>query len=111
MTIRVPYQGLRRFFENVATHQAPINTFGGGYGFLLASNAVEFHRTAAEVVTARAAGLTGDLRALVPEHFPYCFAMPRYVRDALDEELAPPSEGRAPSRGRPRARSEPQAAA
>ncbi len=93
MTIRVPYRGLCRFFENVAMHQAPVSTFGGGYGFLLASDAVEFHHTAAEVVTERAAALAGDLQALVPEHFPHCFAMPRYVRRALDEEFAPPSEG------------------
>jgi len=71
----------------------PVSTFGGGYGFLLASDAIEFHRTAAEVVTGRAAALTGDLQALVPEHFPHCFTMPRYVRRALDEEFAPPSEG------------------
>ena len=94
MTIRVPYQGLCRFFENVAMHQAPINTFGGGYGFLLASNAVAFHRTAAEVVTARAAALAGDLRALVPEHFPHCFAMPRYVRRDARRRVCPADPGR-----------------
>ena len=109
MTIRVPYQGLRRFFENVATHQAPINpTFEAktrlSATFLLekvlptqvTSSGGGYRTRPQRVVTARAAGLTGDLRALVPEHFPYCFAMPRYVRDALDEELAPPSEGRRP---------------
>jgi spermidine synthase len=96
MAIRVPYRGLKRVFENVAMHQAPLTAFGGGYGFLLASNSVAFDGTAAELIADRASALTGDLRALVPEHFPHCFAMPRHIRDgldALDEESAPPTEG------------------
>lgn len=92
MSIAPVYRGLTRRFEHVVLHRADVQTFSGGYGFMLASDDVDFDAIATEVLLERVAGLTGELRALTPRAFPGCFQIPRYVLDALERAPEIPSE-------------------
>lgn len=78
------YRELSRQFQQVAVHQAAIESFAGSYGFVLASDAVDFVRAPAEPFRERASALMGDSRSLVPEVFPHCFHLPLFVRQALE---------------------------
>ena len=91
MSIAPLYQGLSKLFQHVVLHSAAILTFGGGYGFVLASNEIDFNAAATETIVERASALSGELRALTPRAFPGCFAVPRYPADALDRPAPPPS--------------------
>ena len=91
MSIAPLYQGLSKLFQHVVLHSAAILTFGGGYGFVLASNEIDFNAAATETIVERASALSGELRALTPRAFPGCFAVPRYLADALDRPAPPPS--------------------
>ena len=91
MSIAPVYQGLSKLFQHVVLHSAAILTFGGGYGFVLASNEIDFNAAATETIVERASALSGELRALTPRAFPGCFAVPRYLADALDRPAPPPS--------------------
>lgn len=82
------YREVSRRFEQVAVHQAAIESFAGSYGFVLASDAVDFLRAPAEPFRERAAALLGASRSLVPEQFPQCFHLPLFIRQALE---APPA--------------------
>jgi spermidine synthase len=92
LPLRPVYRELRRRFRHVAVHQAAIESFSGSYGFLLASDEVDFFHAPTETTRARAADLSGPSRFLVPERFPDCFRLPPYLKEALDRapELVPP---------------------
>lgn len=89
--LRHTFQGLSRLFEHTAVHRASVQTFSGSYGFVLASSDVDFRRTSTKSIQRRAGALTGELRSLVPDYFPACFALPAPLERALTES-APPME-------------------
>ena len=91
MSIAPVYQGLTKLFQHVVLHRAAVQTFSGGYGFMLASNEVDFSTTPNESIVGRAEALTGELHALTPEAFPGCFALPAYIEAALRRPAPPPS--------------------
>ena len=91
MSIAPVYQGLSQLFQHVVLHSAAVQTFGGGYGFVLASNEIDFAAAATDTIVERASTLTGELSALTPRAFPGCFAVPCYLADALDRPAPPPS--------------------
>ncbi|GMR22226.1 MAG: hypothetical protein BMS9Abin37_0560 [Acidobacteriota bacterium] len=91
MSIAPVYKGLSRILDHVVLHSAAIQTFGGGYGFMLASHEIDFNAVAAETIVERASALTGELSALIPLAFPGCFAVPPYLADALDRPAPPPA--------------------
>ena len=90
MSIAPIHRGLSELFPKVVLHHAPIETFSGGYGFLLASHDVDFEKASTAEIAERASALEGDLRALTPTAFPACFAVPRYIADALRAPLSQP---------------------
>ena len=79
------------FFSTSCLHSAAIQTFGGGYGFVLASNEIDFDAAVTETIVERASALTGELSALTPRAFPGCFAVPRYLADTLERPAPPPN--------------------
>jgi spermidine synthase len=91
MSITPVHRALTKRFERVALHRADVPTFSGGYGFLLASDRVDFAATATDTILERAQSLSGDLRALTPRAFPGCFAVPGYLAEALDGAALAPS--------------------
>jgi len=90
MAIRGVHRSLSTLFDHVVLHRAAIESFGGGYGFLLASDTVNFAETPTAEILERASALAGDLLALTPEVFPACFAIPRYIARALENTAPPP---------------------
>jgi spermidine synthase len=92
LPVRPLYQALERLFAHVAMHRETIESFAGAYGFLLASNAIDFTAAPEEPFRERAAALTGPLRSLVPEAFPSCFVLPPYISDARRAPAPPPPE-------------------
>ena len=91
MSIAPVYQGLKSHFERVVLHRASVQTFSGGYGFMLASNDVDFEAAPTEQILERADALSGELRALTPAAFPSCFAVPGYIGAAIERPAPPPS--------------------
>ena len=87
---RYVVQGLRSAFTHTAMHRASIESFGGAYGFVLASDDIDFRSTPRERLLERAASLSGPLRALTPEAFPGCFQVPPYLEAALADPAPPP---------------------
>ena len=84
------YRALKERFRYLEMHRAAIESFSGAYGFLLASDAVDFRAQPKAVTEERAGRLRGTPRSLVPEHFPSCFALPPYLQDELTREHPPP---------------------
>lgn len=80
-------------FSHVALHRAALESFSATYGFLLASDGVDFERVPTGAIVERVTTLPSPPRALVPEQFPSCFRVPRYLEDALDAETPPPLPG------------------
>jgi spermidine synthase len=87
------FRALSRQFDNVATHLAAVETFGGSYAFFLASNDVDFdvaYEREDEVessIRSRARALKGGLRSLVPDAFPRCFRLPPYINERIETRL------------------------
>lgn len=75
---------LHGHFAHVVLHRQCVSTFSGEWGFIMASDSVDFWQVPTEVLLSRATALRGDLRALIPERFPVAFRLPAY----LDEMLA-----------------------
>jgi spermidine synthase len=92
LPLRSVHRELSRRFQHVAVHQAAIESFAGSYGFLLASDAVDFVHAPGEPFRERATALAGSSRSLVPERFPQCLCLPPFLRDALEEDAPPARE-------------------
>ena len=90
LPVRFTYRGLDRHFAHLAMHRAAIESFSGAYGFLLASDDVDFHQIPTALIEERASNLTGVTRSLIPSFFPACFALPHYLEEALKEQPPPP---------------------
>ncbi len=76
---------LENHFAHVVLHRQCISTFSGEWGFIMASDAVDFWQTPTETLMTRAAALRGDLRALIVERFPVAFRLQPFLADVLDE--------------------------
>lgn len=91
---RVPLRYVHRElvdqFAHVVVHRAAIESFTSEYGFVLASDDVPFEETPSQLIVARAASLSGELRALVPAAFPSSFRLPLHIARALEENGPPP---------------------
>ncbi|MFQ5789454.1 MAG: hypothetical protein ACE5JI_03160 [Acidobacteriota bacterium] len=81
------YLAANEAFRHVELHRACIGSFGGEYGFLLASDEVDFHKPPAGELRKRADWLAGDLRALIPEQFPTAFLIPPSLRRHFQEAV------------------------
>jgi spermidine synthase len=81
------YVGLAKSFRHVEMHRATIDSFGGEYGFILASDEVIFREVPPTILRDCADNLRGSLRALVPERFPGAFYLPPYLLKHLREAL------------------------
>jgi spermidine synthase len=81
------YRELARSFKHVEMYRACIDSFACEYGFVLASDVIEFRKVPTETLRHRADGLAGDLKALVPEHFPAAFLLPRHIEEHLRRVL------------------------
>lgn len=81
------YVGLAKSFRHVEMHRATIDSFGGEYGFILASDEVIFREVSPTILRNCADNLRGSLRALVPEGFPGAFYLPPYLLKHLREAL------------------------
>ena len=91
------YVGLAKSFRNVEMHCATIDSFGGEYGFILASDEVSFREVPPAILRSCADNLQGSLRALVPERFPGAFYLPPYLLKHLREALESDADDRQPS--------------
>jgi spermidine synthase len=96
------YVDLAKSFRHVEMHRATIDSFGGDYGFILASDEVSFREVPPAILRDCADNLRGSLQALVPEHFPSAFYLPPYLlkhlREALhSESYTPRSPKQAPT--------------
>ena len=88
---------LDRHFRHTALHAAHIHSFAGSYGFILASDEVDFAHIPTEVWEARTTFLNGGLRALRPNLFPQELTLPPYLEEAYQRFRAhgtfvPPEE-------------------
>ena len=84
------YQALKKQFRYLEMHPATIESFGGAYGFLVASDTLDFRAQPTVVIEERASQLIGALRSLVPEHFPSCFVLPPFLQAELSHGREPP---------------------
>ncbi len=73
------YAGVTQSFRHVEMHRATIDSFGGEYGFILASDDVVFREVPPAILRDCADRLRGSLHALVPERFPSAFYLPPYL--------------------------------
>jgi len=81
------YVGLARNFHHVEMHRVCIDSFSSDYGFILASDEVDFRQVPPTTLTERSESLSGSLRSIVPERFPSDFLLPPYLRKHLGEAL------------------------
>jgi spermidine synthase len=81
------YVGLARSFRYVEIHRVSIDSFSSDYGFILASDEIDFRHVPTTTLTGRAALLSGASRSVVPEKFPSEFLLPPYLRKHLDKAL------------------------
>jgi spermidine synthase len=93
------YVGLARSYRYVEMHRVSIDSFSSDYGFVLASDQVDFRHVTAPRLTERAESLDGPLRSVVPERFPSDFLLPPYLRKHLEEAVKNPSYAPEPTRG------------
>ncbi len=74
------YVGLARNFRYVEMHRVSIDSFSSDYGFILASDEIDFRQVPTATLSERAEALSGSLRSVVPERFPSDFLLPPYLR-------------------------------
>lgn len=85
------YRELTRSFKHVEMYRACIDSFACEYGFMLASDEIEFRQVPTETLRDRADKLSGPLKALVPEQFPAAFLLPPHVEEHLKNDSYEPS--------------------
>lgn len=82
------YVGMARAFRHVVLHRAWLESFTSVYGFVLASDGVDFRRETSKTLRSRARALESPPKALVPEQYPSAFELPPYLARHLEEALA-----------------------
>jgi spermidine synthase len=82
LALRV-YALLAEQFRYVELHRQAITTFAGDWGFILASNEVDFRQVPTATLKARAQQLSGPLKSLILDRFPVAFQWPLYLTEAL----------------------------
>jgi hypothetical protein len=80
-------------------HRVSIDSFSSDYGFILASDEIDFRRVPTATLSERAEALSGSLRSVVPERFPSEFLLPPYLQKHLDEALENASYAPQPASG------------
>lgn len=88
---------LDKHFRHTALHSAHVPSFAGSYGFILASDDVDFENIPTSVWQERCMFLEGHLRALRPSLFPQVLALPPYLEEAYQRfrqhgAFVPPTE-------------------
>ncbi|MCG8351405.1 MAG: hypothetical protein MI924_26855 [Chloroflexales bacterium] len=87
------YALLRQYFAHLALHRAYIPSFAEEWGFLLASDAVDFEQVTSTDLQERARRLSGPLRSIIPEQYPLAFRLPPALAEAQRQRQArPPDE-------------------
>ncbi len=79
---------LKGRFRHVELHRAYVTSFSGEWGFLLASDDVDFRGVPSEALEARAARVAGTIRSFLPRAYPAAFDLPPFLADPLARLLA-----------------------
>lgn len=83
LALRV-YALLERHFTHVVLHRRCVASFSGEWGFILASDAVDFWRVPTSTLVQRAEALRGNLRAFIVDRYPVAFHLPPYLVEILN---------------------------
>lgn len=89
------YALLQQYFSHLALHRAYIPSFAEEWGFLLASDAVDFERVTPTGLQERARRLSGPLRSIIPEQYPLAFRLPPALAEVQRQHQAGPPDAAA----------------